>query len=131
MTLVAATMSYFVLFFLANDFVVLNPAEAAALASTSRAVGLAAITIYLTGLTLVGIGLVPIGVLIVWSKAVPPWMGWWAVVSGALMLFTWAILAYVGTGFAVTAAGSAGALLFFVMFGLWLVVRGLPTPAAD
>ena len=130
-TLVAATMSYFVLFFLANDFVLLDRAEAAALKSTARAVGLAAITIYLTGLTLVGVGLVPVGVMIAGSKAVPAWMGWWAVVSGVLMLFTWAILAYAGAGFAVIAAGSVGALLFFAIMGLWLIIRGLPIPVTE
>ena len=128
---IVATMSYFVLFFLANDSVGLGPTEGAALVSTARAVGLAATTIYLTGLSLVGFGVLPLGVLIARSGVIPWWLGSWAIGSGVLMLFAWVILAHEGVGFVIVAAGSIGVLLFFLMLGLWLLIEGSPTPSTE
>ena len=125
-TFAVATMSSYVLFFLADDFVIAVGSEADALASTARAVGLAGTTVYLTALTLVGVGVLPMGVLIIWSGAASKWLGWWAVVSGILMLLAWTVLVQNDIGFAILAVGSIGVLLFFLMLGLRLIFRGMP-----
>ena len=69
---------------IARDFVdgvVTSPDE---LVSTARAMAFLSIAVpFAAAFTLLGIALVPTGVLIVRRLAVPKWMGWWAIVSGA------------------------------------------------
>ena len=119
-----ATASFFGLSFLAQDFVDTSGAEASALAGTARAVGLAGFSAYFTALTLTGAGALPLGVLIVWSKAVPDWLGWPAVFSAILMLLSWLIFAPSVAGLIIAAIGGLGTLLFFLILGIWLLVRG-------
>ena len=125
-----ATMNSFALFILADDFVLASGAEGDALAITARSVGVAQFAASTTALTLVGAGMLPIGILMAWSKVWPRLLGWWAIINGVLLLLAWTVAAPTPTGFILVAIGSISTLLFFLLLGIWLVARGSPEPAA-
>ena len=76
-----AALFQFGAFFLARDFVD-GVADADTLASTARVVALVSSVTFLTGLTMLGAGMLPLGVLMVRTRAAPRWLGYWAIVSG-------------------------------------------------
>lgn len=125
-----ATMNSFSLFFLADDFVLASGAEADALAITTRSVGLAQFAAPTTAFTLVGAGVLPIGVIMAWSKTWPRLLGWWAIINGILLLLAWTVAAPSPAGFILVAIGFISTLLFFLLLGVWLVARGSPDPAS-
>ncbi|MDA1347392.1 MAG: DUF4386 family protein [Chloroflexi bacterium] len=82
--------------------------------------GIVAITVFLPLATLT------FGVLIVASRAVPGWLGWLAVVAGAAMLAFW--VPVVGVGWAIFLLGTLLALIWLVVLGGWMLVRGTNEP---
>ncbi len=119
----------FGLLFLAHDYVDAW-ADTGAIASTARAVGILGGTAWITGLTLLGAGVVPIGVLIVRSRAAPSWMGWWAVGCGVLLLTAWGIVSGNDVAFIFPAIGGIAALAFFLMLGIQLLWHAVPEESA-
>ena len=115
-------------FFLARDFVD-GVADADALASTARAFALLSGASFITGLTMLGAGMLPLGVLMVRTRAAPRWLGYWAKVSGILMLVAW-VAVTADAVFIIPAIGAILAVLFFLALGIWLLVRGTPEPAS-
>ncbi len=125
--LVTSVTSSFGAFFLARDFVD-GVADADSLAMTARAIALAASALFLAGLTALGAGMTALGALMVRSRAVPGWLGWWAVLSGVLMLAAFII---VNTANALSVIPGIGAILFVVFFlvlGIRVLARGIPEP---
>ncbi len=119
-----AALFQFAAFFLARDFVD-GVADAGALASTARAVAVLSNISFITGLTMLGAGMLPLGVLMIRTGAAPRWLGYWAVVSSILMLAGW--IAYISdAAFTVPAIGAVLAVLFFLALGTWLLRRGTP-----
>ncbi len=85
---------------------------------------------WLTGLTLVGAGVLPIGVLIVRSRAAPTWMGWWAVGSSVLLFTAFGTASENDVAFIFPAIGGIAALVFFLMLGIQLLWHGTPEESA-
>ena len=128
----AFTVSEFANFgvlFLARDYVDAW-ADTGAIASTARAVGILGGVAGITGLTLLGAGLLPIGVLIVRSRAAPSWMGWWAVGSGVLLFTAWGVFSDSDVALIFPAIGGIAALLFFLAMGVQLLWHGVPEESA-
>ena len=115
-------------FYLARDFVD-GVADADTLASTARALALISGALFLTGVKMLGVGMLPLGVLMIRTGAAPRWLGYWAVVSVILMLVSW--VAYISdAAFAVPGVGAILAVLFFLALGIWLLRRGTPEAAS-
>ena len=124
-----AALFQFGAFFLARDFVD-GVADADTLAMTARAVALVSSVTFLTGLTMLGAGMVPLGVLMVRTGAAPRWLGYWAIVSGILMIAAWGVVNTAEAVFIIPAIGAILAVLFFLALGIWLLRRGTPEPAS-
>ena len=78
---------------------------------------------------MLGVGMLPLGVLMIRTGAAPRWLGYWAVVSAILMLVSW--VAYISdAAFAVPGVGAILAVLFFLALGIWLLRRGTPEAAS-
>ena len=118
----------FALMLLARDFVdgvVAFPDAQDALVSTARTLSFLGNAVpFAAALTLLGLGILPTGILIVQSRAAPLWLGWWAVVSGAVLLLTFAIASEVDAVFIIAAVGGISALFFFLFLGIWLLRWG-------
>ena len=123
-----ATMAFFALFDLADDFVTASGfAEPDAALSAAMGFGVVGYLAYQTGLTLLGLGLIPIGILIAWSATVPRWMGWLGAAGGVVILFMWSLIggdiAEV-VGIVTGIAGGTAILLFLFILGGWLLLKG-------
>ena len=127
---IIAAITHLGVLFLAWDFLDASGAEADALVGTARAFGLLGFGTEFTGLTLLGARLLPIGVLNVRTRAAPTWLGWWAVVSGFLLLLSWGIVNTSNVVFILPAIGGIGTILFFLMLGILLLIRGSPEAAS-
>ena len=121
-----SAINFFGLSFLADEFVIATGAHADALASTARAVGIIGFSAFTTGLTILGPGVISTGILIVRNGAALSWLGWGAVINGILLLLSWLIVAPSITGLIIAAIGAIGSLMFFLILGGWLLLRGLP-----
>ena len=133
--LTVATMSYFALFDLADDFVTASGlAEADAALSSAMGFGVVGYLAYQTGLTLLGLGLIPVGVLIAWSAPVPRWLGWLGVAGGVVILFMWFLIGgddLEVIGIVAGIAGGAAILLFLLILGWWLILGGTREPSTS
>ena len=117
---------------LARDFVDGVVASPDALLSTARAFAFLGVAVpFATAFTLLGLGVISIGLLILQRRAFPRWMGWWAIVSGALLLSAFALASDSDVAFIGPGVGGAGALFFFLFLGIWLLKWGSPEVAAD
>lgn len=104
---------------LAQEFVSAPGIQAEATASSARAVDLVRESTGRVGFTLAGLATLTLGLLIAWKDALPKWLGWLGVVVGILMLFIWNDSAAV-----LHRAGGTGYLLWLLITGGWLLVRG-------
>lgn len=113
----------FPLYYMAQDFVAASGAEANSIASTARALALFELILESGGITLIGLGMVSLGVLIVRTEALPRWLGWLPVAGGTLLVLGWVgfveevlfIIGFVGFGII---------MLFLLIAGGWLIARG-------
>ncbi len=74
------------------------------------------------------IGFLSYGLLVVTTGAVPRWIGWFGIVGGLVAPFGWLYLIEAdlfGVGFIGVIVG----LLFALITGLWLVLKGSSEPA--
>ena len=69
------------------------------------------------------LGLLTFGTLISWRRVVPRWIGWLAVASGLLMLSIW-LSGLTDAFWLVAMVGTLGALVWLLVTGAWMVVRG-------
>ncbi len=95
---------------LASEFGDTSGVEADQIVPAARAVALASDWSLLSGFAFFGLGLLALGILIVWRRPLPRWLGWLAAISGVLTVVggpTWFLLIL-------------GLLLSFV----WLIVAG-------
>jgi hypothetical protein len=75
------------------------------------------------GLAFFALGWLMYGILFVSSGAVPPVLGWWAVVASLLAVVgRW--LALVSPDVGLVAISFVPIMLFEVVFGVWLLFRG-------
>ena len=125
-----ATMVHLGVLFLARDFLDASGAEADALVGTARAFGVMGFAAQWTGLTLLGAGVLSLGVLIVRTKVMALWLGWWAVLSGAFLLASWSIVNTPGPVFVIPAIGTISTLLLFLALGARLMIQGSPQAAS-
>lgn len=72
-----------------------------------------------TAFTLAALGLLAFGGLIAWSRAAPRWLGWLAVVASVLIALIWYDAAA-----ALHRIGGTGYLLWFLLTGGWLLLKG-------
>ena len=122
----------FALMLLARGFVDGVVASPDALVSTARALSFLGNAVpFAAALTLLGLGILSTGILIVQSRAAPLWLGWWAKVSGAILLLTFAIASDVDAVLIIPAVGGIGALFFLLFLGVWLLWQGSPEPASS
>lgn len=95
---------------LASEFGDTSGIDADQIVPAARATALASDWSLLSGFAFFGLGLLALGVLIVWRQPLPRWLGWLAAISGVLIAVggpTWILL-------------MLGLLLGFV----WLIVAG-------
>ena len=123
-------LNSFGLMFLARDFIDASGAEADALANVARAVKFIESAAFLTGITMLGVGVLSIGALILRSKTMSAWFGWWAVLSGLLSMAAWIAANMSDALFIIPAIGALMALLLFLILGIGLLTRGSPEPAS-
>jgi hypothetical protein len=104
---------------LAQEFAKAPGSEGDMFAASARAVELTREFAGRTAFTLAALGLLALGGLIAWSKVLPRWLGWLAVVVGVLTLFIWYEAAA-----ALHRIGGTGYLLWLLLTGGWLLLRG-------
>ena len=119
-------MAQFSLLYLARDFVDGVVASPDSLVSVARAIAAVSSPSYNTSLTLLGLGVLSTGVLIVRARAAPDWLGWLAVVSGIFLLMTFSLASGVDSIRIVRLIGVLGTLFFFLFLGIWLLRTGSP-----
>ena len=107
----------------ALKFVSATGAEAVALETLGRALIMAEDWGLKIGLVFFALGWLMYGILFVSSGAVPPVLGWCAVVAGILAVVgRW--LALVGPDVGLVAISFVPMMLFEPVFGIWLLFRG-------
>jgi len=107
----------------AQRFVSATGAEAIALETLGRAFIVAEDWGLKAGLVFCALGWLMYGILFVSSGAVPPVLGWFAVVAGILAVVgRW--LALVGPDVGLVAISFVPMMLFEPVFGIWLLFRG-------
>ena len=112
-----------VLLAVAQKFVSATGAEAVALETLGRALIVAEDWGLKIGLAFFALGWLMYGILFVSSGAVPPVLGWWAVVASLLAVVgRW--LALVSPDVGLVAISFVPIMLFEVVFGVWLLFRG-------
>jgi hypothetical protein len=104
---------------LAQEFAAASGSQADMLMTSARAVELMREFAGKTAFSLAALGLLAFGGLIAWSRAMPRWLGWLAVIVGILTLFIWYDAAP-----ALHRIGGAGYLLWLLLTGGWLLLRG-------
>jgi hypothetical protein len=75
------------------------------------------------------LGLVTFGALLSWRRVAPRWIGWLGVASGLLMLSIW-LSELTDAFWLVAMVGMLGALVWLLVTGAWMLVRGTPDAAA-
>ena len=133
-TFMVTDMTAFALRNLAQDFALFagseeTQAEATAIFSSARGLALVGEFAELVAGTFLSLALLSYGALVVWSRAVPRWLGWLSVAGGALVLFFWLDLAVNGF-WVVGLAGLILILLLQLSLGGWLLLRGTAEPPA-
>lgn len=137
--LVAAAVAFMIhevgamtLAFLAQDFLVDGgPGSMAAgdqmILETTRAVSVAQALTALFGQTLMGVGVLSFGALMIWAPAgsrnPPRWIGAAAVVGGVSMLATWLFVVDHLAGGGVTLLAELAIVVMLIALGTWLVRR--------
>ena len=131
---VTATGAFFAIYFLADELALASGQHADSIVSVARAMGFAGYTAWAGGTTLVGVGVVSIGLLMVRDQRMPTMLGLWAMAGGGTMLLGWSVVtplpesldAVRRFGYYVTAGGATGTLAFFVALAAWLLAKGAP-----
>ena len=112
-----------VLLAVALKFISAMGAEAVTLETLGRALIVAEDWGLKIGLAFFALGWLMYGILFVSSGAVPPVLGWWAVVASLLAVVgRW--LALVSPDVGLVSASFVPIMLFEVVFGVWLLFRG-------
>jgi hypothetical protein len=112
-----------VLLAVAQKFVSATGAEAVTLETLGRALILAEDWGFKIGLAFFALGSLLYGILFVSSGAVPPVLGWWAVVASLLAVVgRW--LALVSPDVGLVATSFLPIMLFELVFGVWLLFQG-------
>ena len=107
----------------AQRFVSATDTEAVALETMGRTLILAKGRGYKIGLAFFALGWLMYGILFVSSGAVPPVLGWWAVVASLLAVVgRWFALVRPDVGWVATSF--VPIMLFEVVFGVWLLFQG-------
>ena len=102
---------------LAREFGGTSGIEADQIVPAARAVALASEWSLLAGLGFFGLGLLALGILIIWRRPLPLWLGWTAAGCGILII--------VGMPtFFISIAGSLIGFVWLIVAGGWLVWRG-------
>ena len=109
--------------YLSEGFPEARGAQAESILNSARAVGLMADPAVAMGLTSLAIGVFAYGLLVITTGALPRWMGGIGILGGLVAPFTWLMfveshLASIGT------FGALIILLFALIVGLWLVLKG-------
>ena len=108
----------------AQKFVATGEAETDSVAAAARVLALTMGSIRVSTFLFLGLGLVPLGVLIAWSGAVARWLGWFGVVAGVLgFLGVLAVLFSLGVSELVFMSGVILMFVFILSLGIRLLVR--------
>jgi len=111
------------LYTLSESFTQASGAQAESILNSASAVGLMADPAAAMSLLGLAIGFLSYGLLVVTTGAVPRWIGWFGIVGGLVAPFGWLYLIEAdlfGVGFIGVIVG----LLFALITGLWLVLKG-------
>lgn len=113
---------------LAPEFVASSGPEAHALRTTAWAFAeIIRWVFYVGAFTFLVVAMLAFGALIIQSAVVPRWLGWLALVLSVVMALYWVVI-FISFFWAVGWAGFLGTLLWFLITGGWLLVRGSRTP---
>ncbi len=108
----------------AQEFAATGEAETDSVAAAARALALTMGSIRASTFLFLGLGLVPLGVLIAWSGAVARWLGWVGVVAGVLgFLGVLAVIFNVVVGGLMFMSGIYLMFGFIFILGVRLLVR--------
>ena len=123
-------MSGFALYSLAKQFeTAVNPA-ADSIVTSALAIALIGEFAHEIAITFFGLAVLLSGVLIVRSGAVHRLIGWPAGLGGFLMLFHWLRFLQEDRIF-IARVGLIGTLIFFLLTGIWLLLRGTQETATE
>jgi len=111
------------LYTLSESFTEASGAQAQSILNSASAVGLMADPAAAMSLLGMAIGFLSYGLLVVTTGAVPRWIGWFGIVGGLVAPFGWLYLVESDL-FAVGFIGGGIGLLFFLITGVWLVLKG-------
>jgi len=128
-TLLGFHMSRFGLTYLAEAYIGATGPRADTIESMARAFARAGDFGAFSALTLIALGLLSFGAVFIRSKALPRYLGGLAVVSGLLLPFFWLSSAVDGI-WIVGLVGFAGTLLWQLLLGSWLLLKGPLQPEA-
>ena len=104
----------------AQEFTTTGGAETDAVVAAARALGLAMDKIRTSAFLFLGLGLVPLGVLIAWSGAVARWVGWLGVVGASL-----GFLGVLAGLFDVLVGGPASIPIAVLMMFVFMLILGV------
>ena len=108
---------------LAQQFSAATATEADSLVASARPIALFAEFAFDTGLTFIGLGILLSGILIIRSRAVHHLLRVPAVLGGFLIPLHW--LWFLNENLVwIARAGLILTLLYFLLMGIWLIVRG-------
>ena len=131
LTSMVIVMTGFALDSMAHEFVTASEADADIVATSARGFALVGAFGRDVGVTFIGIGILLLGILIVWSGAVYRVLGWVAIPAGVLLPLHYLRLVNEDLVY-IARAGLIATLVFLLATGIWLLVRGTQeTPAAQ
>jgi len=108
---------------MAERFVGAEGAEAESILNSATAVGLMGDPAAAMAFASLAIGFLSYGLLVVTTGALPRWIGWFGIVGGLVTPFAWLYLIEAEL-FRVGFIGAMIGLLFALITGLWLVLKG-------
>ena len=108
---------------LAQQFAAASGPDSGTVETVARAMALLGEFTEHLGATFIALGVLTFGFLIVLTGAVCRVLGWLGIPSGTLMLLNWLFLVS-DPAFIVAIVGVIGSLLFLLLTGIWLLVRG-------
>jgi len=123
-TLMAANAMALALEPLAQDVSAAVGPQRDTLLSSARSFALASEWGNFVGVTFIGLSVLSLGALIVWSKPVPGLLGWLGIGGGILMVLIW-LVAISDTLFVIPLIGLIAVGVWLLVVGTWLIKHGV------
>ena len=118
-----ADMTYISLESLSQDYVAVSGAQADSVLSTANAIAVLADGAVIMGATLLAIGILSYGGLVMRTAVLPRWIGALGIIGGIVIPFGWLTFAD-GDLFTIAFIGLLIGLVFALAVGSWMVLKG-------